>query len=344
MVNRNKKFMNQIPAEVIKYKIIRQPYRITMARWDYTVIQKRILTKIIAKLQREIALVEKGVSVGQLDLFKTNNDSVELSFLLNDLVKNSNNYTIVKEALKKLRNIDIEIILPSVKEKKNKPRDEEIVLTGLIERAVIRKHERVVKITMHKATAFELVKVSHGFTYFAEEVMYLSNTSYTQKIYEIICHWKSKDIYSVTVDDFRKLIAIENKYPETKILIRDIIKPVQKELLAIGDVYFLFTVTKRGNTITTFNFIIKTRFKDAEENARLILLRDDAVNILKKGLHFNEVQIKEIWPLVSNLGTIIKVHEKITSLWVRLFNKEKTVKNIPAWAITSLKNEFHEPF
>ena len=189
----------------LKYKIIRQPYRITMARWNYTVIQKRILTKIIAKLQREMASLERGVHIGQLDLFKTNNDSVELSFLLNDLVKNSNNYTVVKEALKKLRNIDIEIVLPAVKEKKNKPRDEEIVITGLIERAVIRKHERTVKITMHKATALELVKVSHGLTYFAEEVMYLSNNSYTQKIYEIICHWKSKDIYSITVDEFRKL-------------------------------------------------------------------------------------------------------------------------------------------
>lgn len=327
-------------TQELKYKIIRQPYRITMARWNYTVIQKRILTKIIAKLQREMALLEKGIPVGQLDLFKTNNDSVELSFLLNDLVKNSNNYAVVKEALKKLRNIDIEIILPSVREKKNKPREEEIVLTGLIERAVIRKHERTVKITMHKATAFELVKVSHGLTYFAEEVMYLSNNSYTQKIYEIICHWKSKEVYSITVPDFRRLIAIENKYPQTKVLIRDIIKPAQKELLEIGDVYFIFSATKKGNTITAFNFIIKTRFKDAEENARLILLRDDTINILKKGLGFNESQIKEILVFVSNLETVIRVHEKIAALWVKLFNKEKVVENIPAWVIASLKNEF----
>ena len=86
--------MDSTPAndtKELKYKIIRQPYRITMARWNYTVIQKRILTKIIAKLQREMASLERGVHIGQLDLFKTNNDSVELSFLLNDLVKNSNN-------------------------------------------------------------------------------------------------------------------------------------------------------------------------------------------------------------------------------------------------------------
>ena len=339
--------MDSTPAndtKELKYKIIRQPYRITMARWNYTVIQKRILTKIIAKLQREMASLERGVHIGQLDLFKTNNDSVELSFLLNDLVKNSNNYAVVKEALKKLRNIDIEIVLPAVKEKKNKPRDEEIVLTGLIERAVIRKHERTVKITMHKATALELIKVSHGLTYFAEEVMYLSNNSYTQKIYEIICHWKSKDVYSITVDEFRKLVAIEDKYPETKLLIRDIIKPAQKELLEIGDVYFVFTATKKGNTITAFNFIIKTRFKDAEENRKHILLREDAINILKKGLHFNELQTKEIWKLVSNLETIVKVHGKITSLWVKLFNKERVVENIPAWVIASLKNEFPEQF
>jgi plasmid replication initiation protein len=328
----------------LKYKIIRQPYRITMARWNYTVIQKRILTKIIAKLQREMVSLERGIHIGQLDLFKTNNDSVELSFLLNDLVKNSNNYAVVKEALKKLRNIDIEIVLPAVKEKKNKPRDEEIVLTGLIERAVIRKHERTVKITMHKATALELIKVSHGLTYFAEEVMYLSNNSYTQKIYEIICHWKSKDVYTITVDEFRKLVAIEDKYPQTKLLIRDIIKPTQKELLEIGDVYFVFTATKKGNTITAFNFIIKTRFKDAEENRKHILLREDAINILKKGLHFNELQTKEIWKLVSNLETIVKVHGKITSLWVKLFNKERVVENIPAWVIASLKNEFPEQF
>jgi Initiator Replication protein len=324
----------------IKYKIIRQPYRITMARWNYTVIQKRILTKIIAKLQREIASLERGLQPGQLDLFKASGDSVELSFLLNDLVKNSNNYTIVKDALKKLRNVDIEIILPSVKEKKNKPKDDEIVLTGLIERAVIRKHERTIKITMHKATAFELIKVSHGLTYFAEEVMYLSNNSYTQKIYEIICHWKSKEVYSIAVEDFRKLVSVENKYQETKILIRDIIKPAKKELLEIGDVYFEFNTSKRGNTIVAFNFIIKSRFKDAEKNTHLILLREDAINILKNGLHFNEAQIKEVWKLISDLETIVKVHEKITSLWVKLFDKEKQVRNIPAWVMSSLKNEF----
>ena len=77
------------------YSLIRQPYRITMARWDFSVLQKRILTKIISKLQREISLLEKGAEFGQLELFKDSNDdsdTIKLKFLLNEFVKNGNNY------------------------------------------------------------------------------------------------------------------------------------------------------------------------------------------------------------------------------------------------------------
>ncbi len=182
------------------YRIIRQPYRITMANWNYSVIQKRILTKIIAKLQGEITALEKGIPIGQLELFKNDKSAIEISFHLNDIVKNSNNYKIVKDSLKSLRKIDVEIVLPAVIGKKNKPKEEQIILTGLIERAVIKKNHRIVLITMHRATAIELIKVAHGLTYFAEEIMYLSDNSYTQKIYEMICHWKNVETYSISVE------------------------------------------------------------------------------------------------------------------------------------------------
>ncbi|TDH18063.1 hypothetical protein EXU57_24390 [Segetibacter sp. 3557_3] len=82
-----------------EYTMIRQPYRITMARWDYTAVQKRILTMIISRLQKEISLLEKGLPIGQLDLFTSDNNTVKLTFKLNDLVLNNNNYSHVKKAL-----------------------------------------------------------------------------------------------------------------------------------------------------------------------------------------------------------------------------------------------------
>jgi len=46
------------------YSLIRQTYRITMSMWNYTVWQKRILTKIISRLQRNITLLERGAEFG----------------------------------------------------------------------------------------------------------------------------------------------------------------------------------------------------------------------------------------------------------------------------------------
>jgi len=88
------------------YSLIRQPYRITMSMWNYSVWQKRILTKIIARLQRDITLLERGVEFGQLELFKSSNDdTVRLKFLLSDFIKDGNNYAQFKKAINQLRSV-----------------------------------------------------------------------------------------------------------------------------------------------------------------------------------------------------------------------------------------------
>ncbi len=84
------------------YSLIRQPYRITMAMWDFSVLQKRIMTKIISKLQKEITLLEKGAEFGHLELFRNvndNSDTIKLHFSLSEFVKDSNNYVQFKKPL-----------------------------------------------------------------------------------------------------------------------------------------------------------------------------------------------------------------------------------------------------
>ncbi len=111
-------------------------------------------------------------------------------------------------------------------------------------------------------------------------------------------------------------------------------------MLQIGDVYFEFTTTKLGNTITTFNFIIKTRMKDALEEKHLLALKEDAINLLKRGFNFTDFHIKEIWKLLSSTKLIKRVHTKITALWLLLFEKKIEVTDAAVWGLTALKNEF----
>ncbi len=331
------------------YSLIRQPYRITMSMWNYSVWQKRILTKIIARLQRDITLLERGVEFGQLELFKSSNDdTVRLKFLLSDFIKDGNNYAQFKKAINQLRSVNVEIvqiILPAIKSKKAKKPEEEVVLTGLIERAVIKKYARDITISMHKATAMELMKVANGLTVFAEDVMYETNNKYTQKIYEIICQWKNVGVYTLSIEKFRELLVLKNKYADTKILIRDIICPVEKELKKIGDIFFDFSVSKRGNVITHFNFIIKTKALLKEESEHLLLVKEDTINLLRQHFGFKVHHLEQIEWILKDLSNIATLRSKITELALKLADRKlsgQPIKDIPAWSIASIRNEFYD--
>ncbi|HUZ58812.1 MAG TPA: replication initiation protein [Hanamia sp.] len=331
------------------YSLIRQPYRITMSMWNYSVWQKRILTKIIARLQRDITLLERGVEFGQLELFKSSNDdTVRLKFLLSDFIKDGNNYAQFKKAINQLRSVNVEIvqiILPAIKSKKAKKPEEEVVLTGLIERAVIKKYARDITISMHKATAMELMKVANGLTVFAEDVMYETNNKYTQKIYEIICQWKDVGVYTLSIEKFRELLVLKNKYADTKILIRDIICPVEKELKKIGDIFFDFSVSKRGNVITHFNFIIKTKALLKEESEHLLLVKEDTINLLRQHFGFKVHHLEQIEWILKDLSNIATLRSKITELALKLADRKlsgQPIKDIPAWSIASIRNEFYD--
>ncbi len=331
------------------YSLIRQPYRITMARWDFSVLQKRIMTKIISKLQGEITLLENGAEFGQLELFRNvidNSDTIKLHFLLSEFVKDSNNYGQFKKAINQLRSINVEIfqiVLPAVKSKKAKKPEEELILTGLIERAVIKKYARDITISLHKATAMELIKAANGLTVFAENVMYETNNKYTQKIYEIICQWKDIGVYTLAIEKFRELLVLENKYPATKDLIKKVIRSSEKELKVIGDVFFDFSVTKRGNVITHFNFIIKTKANLKKETEHLIVVKEDTINLLRQHFGFKGHHLKQIEWILKDVSHIAALRSKITELALVLSDRKlsyQPVKDIPSWTIASIKNEF----
>lgn len=331
------------------YSLIRQPYRITMARWDFSVLQKRILTKIISRLQKEISLLERGVEFGKLELFKKpsdDSDTIKLKFLLSEFVRDGNNYAQFRKAINQLRAFNVEIVqivLPAVKSKKAKKPEEELILTGLIERAVIKRYARDITISLHKATAMELMKAANGLTVFAEDVMYETNNKYTQKLYEIICQWKDIGVYTITIIKFRELLVLENKYRETKDLIKKVIRTSEKELKLIGDVFFDFSVTKRGNIITHFNFIIKTKAILKREMEHQIVVREDTINLLRQYFGFKSYHLKQIEWILKDLNQISGLRRKITELALILPERRAScqpIKDIPSWTIASIRNEF----
>lgn len=332
-----------------KYSIIRQPYRVTMAKWNYTAVQKRILTVMISKLQKEINSIEKGVPFGQLDLFKSaDSETVEITFALSEVVHKSNNYSHVKAALDALQDnkIQFSIILPATKGKTSKKPEEALYLTRLIERARITKYSREVTVYLHQATALELIKTSAGLTSYAKEVMFMTDNSHTQRIYEIISHWKDQDVMTYTIDDFKEKFGLTGKYPKTNDMIRNVIEPAEKELKEIADIYFEYSTTKEGKKITKINLAIKKRKVVEIGNEASARLKEDTVNMLRQHFAFKNEHFNEIKEILNNPRLIKQIREKLTNLHLHIKNVAKNPKtaiySVPEYVLTALKNEFEK--
>lgn len=336
----------QNPLDV-KFSMIRQPYRITMAKWNYSAVEKRILTTIISQLQKEISAIEKGIPFGQLDLFKSaDSDTIKVTFPLSDIVLKSNNYSHVKAAFDGLmgNKVEITITLPATAGKVSKKPEEKLVLTRLIERTEIYKNSRTVTVTLHHATALELIKTSAGLTSFAKEVMFMTDNRHTQKIYEIISHWKDRDVITFTIDEFKEKLSLTGKYPKTNDMIRNVIEPAEIELKAIADIYFEYSTTKDGKKITKINFAIKQRKVIEIGNEALAMLKEDTIQMLRQHFAFKNEHFNEVKEIMNNPRIIKQIREKLSTLHLHIKNVAKNPKtaiySVPEYVVTALKNEF----
>jgi len=318
--------------------LYRQPYRITFARWNYTAVEKKILTAIIGALQKEIGLLIGGKAIGQLELFGSNDDTVRVKLSYGD-IDHSNNHKMIRKAIEDLRMVNVRIVLPAVKGKK--PR-EQTILTGLIERAVMERYSREIHIHMHRATALEMVNTAHGFTTYLAEVIMNTSSKHTQRLYEWIMHWQDVGTLIVTEEKFRQEFYLTDKYSKVFDLIARVIAPAQKEIReSQSPVYFEFSLTKgvQGNK---FNFVIKKRAEEAEKAKMLGMLTDNNKNILRRSYAFDSADIDGIRDILDSPDMAQKVRDKIMEVHLYIMDNKTPVKSPKKYMIKALVSEFRK--
>jgi len=98
------------------------------------------------------------------------------------------------------------------------------------------------------------------------------------------------------------------------ILNKKIIRPSEKDLKEIGDVFFDFSVTKRGSVITHFNFIIKTKDFLKKENEHLILVKENTANLFRQHFGFKTFHMDQIKFILNDFKNIPALRSKLTEL------------------------------
>ena len=324
---------------------IYQPNRVTNSIYTYSLIQEKLLNAVIFYLQDAVKLSLKGQDYEQLTLWKdfSKESRIIIHIPLRE-ISIPQHYDYVKNALKKLASMIVEI--PYIEQETGKPWQK---IRGLLSADIPDKSEYSshIKILIDKDVAELLIKIDQNnlqqpinYTRFIYEIAQGASNKYTPRIYKLLCSWKKKGGFVISLDEFRRWLGIEEKYKEFDNLKKWILLPAQNELYEKADCWFNckesdFTI-RDGKKITHLNFKIITPELIEEEEKR----KDYILNLLRTHFSFTDKHIDQIRPIFDKANTT-EIIRKISELKNYHLDNINKIGDITGYAIKSLLNQFN---
>lgn len=237
--------------------LVVQSNEITLAKYSYDLIEKRVLYLIIDKVRKRYV------------------ENMPTDGINKDLWGNF----IIRFTPAELRGVDnMNRIYDRLTEFKKKSfeinNEEEWSSINLLTRATHKKKENYFEMEISPAALKCFVELSERFTAYSLSVALSFGSTYTQRFYELCQMWRTRGFFEYTIDELRKLLGLENVYKTYGEFKRAVIDKAQKELYKSfssetrpkSDIYFKYEVKEKGgkknNKIKELLFYIF----DASEN------------------------------------------------------------------------------
>jgi hypothetical protein len=268
----SKKTKRELSIPDLKSITVTQSNRVTNAKVDYTLIQQRTFAYIMYNLQYEINQVMKGTSVHQLDIFNQTDSAMLIMHIpMHDLGIPSQ-YPVIRDAILRMSSV-------SIKLKTITKRTES--WAGIFSKVTVpnreeNKRSAVVTIEIRRDVAQQLIDVHYNrdkgrpeqYTIFMLYVALKCKQKYTNRIYQLLCSYRERGIYSCTVDELREYLAIPaGVYPNFAHLYNRVLEPTARELELMADIYFDPTAETfkelTGRKVTRLNF--RVQYPQSEE-------------------------------------------------------------------------------
>ena len=240
---------------------------------------------------------------------------------------NSKNISYLKESLRQLMATVVEFNLLG-KDKESWSATTLLSSVEFYEWKCIYAFSPVLRKKLHQPNIYAKIKLS---------MMKLFSSKYALCLYEIFIDYHN--IWQTPViplHDFRKLMGIEaHQYTEFKRLSLRVIKPALKELSAIGWYKVEVAYKRENRKVVALKFYFKatqTQKKVTEETK--ITKHQDLQNRL----------IKDFWLSLRQAQKTIMIYpipyinESLAIIKIKI--SQKVVKNIPAYTVTVLKNDY----
>lgn len=234
-----------------------QDNRITSARYELTLMEKRILYILIKDIRNKHLQTNINTTLFNDMIIKTDSKT-----LLKELKET--NPKKVKDALKSLRQKSFEW-------QNEYPEDHELhewFEVGFINYGEWKKGGDIEFQVSKKILPF-FVELTQRFTEYSLVVAMSLKSKWSQRFYEICAQWRNAGGRNISVNEIRDMFQLGDRYSRYAALKKYVIEVAKKELKELylkgeNDVYFEYTELKKGRSVDSIRMKIISRDKDVQ--------------------------------------------------------------------------------
>jgi len=135
--------------------------------------------------------------------------------------------------------------------------DDEIELYWIQEKAKKLKGEGAIRIVWSDRILRYICQLKSRFTTYKLRNIASLQSGHSIRLYELLMKFNATGERVIYLDDFKSALGISDKYPEFKVLNRDVIKPAIDELNQRSDLVIKFDTIKKGRTVAALVFEFK---------------------------------------------------------------------------------------
>ena len=135
--------------------------------------------------------------------------------------------------------------------------DDEIELYWIQEKAKKIKGEGAIRIVWSDRILRYICQLKSRFTTYKLRNIASLQSGHSIRLYELLMKFNATGERVIYLDDFKSALGISDKYPEFKVLNRDVIKPAIDELNQRSDLIIKFDTIKKGRTVAALVFEFK---------------------------------------------------------------------------------------
>lgn len=320
---------------------IKQPNIITLMSCDLNKMHLRVLVTVIDKIQDDINARISGQPLGQLSLFKDEDEDklVKIVIPQKNFGVTPNHYDKLREAIKDLARIPVEINVTH-------PETGDATFNTSLLSAIIPKEgseRKNIIIRIEREVAKCLVSTEKGFHKYIKEITYSAKSKYTIRMYMLISSWKEKGGFSWEIDNLRTWLQLDpDEYQDIKDLEKRVIRPPYKELHENADCWFEYAFVYREGETEPYKINFKViRSVDDEVRKAIENKKANMEHILKNNLNLTGKQTKEITDRLTDTNYLL-AFDKLITLYQYITDNRNTIKSLGEYTYKSMMTYLDE--